>query len=199
MFRPLCCAGRNPIGRLAGWQPIHSGINPRLAGDGKAETGGPQKRPVNLQLYCGRHAAGRTGGFVNLDDGRLPASARPGIRTRSIRTRQKATGRNHTGLWLRARMAAFVAGLWPTWIQGRIVPVFDISAGSSGMAFIGASGFDDADFLKSLRGRAGFCRIPFPNEGRLKYYASNQVGDAALLYAATLGPLWAKVRREARP
>jgi hypothetical protein len=35
--------------------------------------------------------------------------------------------------------------------------------------------------------------------GRLKYCASNQVGDAALLYAATLGPLWQKVKTGAKP
>jgi hypothetical protein len=34
---------------------------------------------------------------------------------------------------------------------------------------------------------AGF---PSRKNGRLKYCASNQVGDAAILYATVLGPLW---------
>lgn len=29
-------------------------------------------------------------------------------------------------------------------------------------------------------------------QGKLRYCASNQVGDAAMLYAAVLGPLWEK-------
>jgi hypothetical protein len=77
--------------------------------------------------------------------------------------------------------------------SGPIFPVFDISAGSSGMAFIGASAFHDDEFLKSLAATVDFAGFPSRTHGRLKYCASNQVGDAALLYAATLGPLWQKV------
>lgn len=89
---------------------------------------------------------------------------------------------------------------WPaTWNgpanidSGPIVPVFNISAGSSGMAFIGASAFDDETFLRSLDATLNFVAFPSRKDGRLKYCASNQVGDAAFLYAATLGPLWQKV------
>jgi hypothetical protein len=35
--------------------------------------------------------------------------------------------------------------------------------------------------------------FPSRKNGRLKYCASNPVGDAALLYASVLGPLWKKV------
>lgn len=77
--------------------------------------------------------------------------------------------------------------------SGPIVPVFDISAGSSGMAFIGASAFGDDEFLKSLAATLDFAGFPSRSHGQLKYCASNQVGDAALLYATTLGPLWQKV------
>ena len=89
---------------------------------------------------------------------------------------------------------------WPaTWKgpanidSGPIIPVFNISAGSSGMAFIGASAFDDEPFLKSLAATLDFAAFPSKKSGRLKYCASNQVGDAAFLYATTLGPLWQKI------
>lgn len=77
--------------------------------------------------------------------------------------------------------------------SGPIIPVFEISAGSSGMAFIGASAFGDDLFLASLNATIDFAGFPLRKNGALKYCASNQVGDAALLYAATLGPIWQKV------
>jgi hypothetical protein len=94
---------------------------------------------------------------------------------------------------------------WPkTWTgpanidSGPIIPVFNISAGSSGMAPIGASAFEDRTFLKSLAATMDFAAFPSRKGGRLKYCASNQVGDAALLYAATLGPLWQKIEGASR-
>ena len=87
----------------------------------------------------------------------------------------------------------------PILIPARSFPVFDISAGSSGMAFIGASSFGDDNFLTSLAATLDFAGFPSRTGGRLKYCASNQVGDAALLYAATLGPLWEKVKTGTKP
>ena len=78
--------------------------------------------------------------------------------------------------------------------SGPIIPVFNISAGSSGMALIGASAFHDDRFLSSLAATLDFAAFPSRDNGRLKYCASNQVGDAALLYAATLGPMWEKLK-----
>jgi hypothetical protein len=83
--------------------------------------------------------------------------------------------------------------------SGPIIPVFEVSAGSSGMAFIGASSFGDDKFLASLAATLDFAGFPSRTGGRLKYCASNQVGDAALLYAATLGPLWEKVKTGTKP
>jgi len=83
--------------------------------------------------------------------------------------------------------------------SGPIIPVFEVSAGSSGMAFIGASAFGDDNFLKALAATLDFAGFPSRTHGQLKYCASNQVGDAALLYAATLGPLWQKIKTETRP
>ena len=78
--------------------------------------------------------------------------------------------------------------------SGPIIPVFNISAGSSGLAFIGASAFHDDKFLSSLAATLDFAAFPSRSGNRLKYCASNQVGDAALLYAATLGPIWDKLK-----
>ena len=83
--------------------------------------------------------------------------------------------------------------------SGPIIPGFEISAGSSGMAFIGAASFADDQFLVPLAATLDFAGFPARTHGRLKYCASNQVGDAALLYAATLGPLWQKVKSGAKP
>jgi hypothetical protein len=95
---------------------------------------------------------------------------------------------------------------WPaTWKgpadidSGPIIPVFQISAGSSGLAFIGAAAFGDDAFLSSLAATLEFAAFPSRHEGTLRYCASNQVGDAAMLYAATLGPIWQTLRAEATP
>jgi hypothetical protein len=77
--------------------------------------------------------------------------------------------------------------------SGPVIPLLDVSAGASGMAFIGASSFGDDAWLSSLATTLDFSAFPTRKAGRLKYCASNQVGDAALLYASVLGPLWEKV------
>jgi hypothetical protein len=78
--------------------------------------------------------------------------------------------------------------------SGPVIPVLEISAGASGMAFIGASSFEDAGYLRALAATLDFSAFPSKKDGRLKYCASNQVGDAALLYATVLGPLWEKAK-----
>ena len=86
---------------------------------------------------------------------------------------------------------------WPrTWVgpadvdSGPIVPFVDASAGASGLAVLGASAFGDREMLSGLL--ASLDLAAFPEEGAhgLRYAASNQVGDAVLLYALTFGPLW---------
>jgi hypothetical protein len=79
--------------------------------------------------------------------------------------------------------------------SGPIVPVLGISAGSSGMAFIGASAFGDREYLAALLTSLNFGGFPIEQDGRLRYAASNQVGDAVLLYALVQGPLWDRVTR----
>jgi len=79
--------------------------------------------------------------------------------------------------------------------SGAVIPVFEVSAGSSGMALIAASTFRDWDFLRALATTLDMAGFPSRRNGQLKYCASNQVGDAAILYATVLGPLWEKVAR----
>lgn len=78
--------------------------------------------------------------------------------------------------------------------SGMVIPGLEISAGGSGLAFVGASSFHDFDFLKHLFATVDFAGFPSEKSGRLKYCASNQVGDAVLLYACVLGPIWEKVK-----
>ncbi len=80
--------------------------------------------------------------------------------------------------------------------SGMVIPGFEVSAGSSGMAFMAASTFQDWGFLQALNATLDMAAFPSRVNGELKYCASNQVGDAALLYASVLGPLW---ERTAKP
>ncbi len=74
--------------------------------------------------------------------------------------------------------------------SGPVIPVLGISAGASGMALIGASSAGDEDYLQRLVTTLDFAAFPARKNGRLRYCASNAVGDAALLYASVLGPVW---------
>lgn len=81
--------------------------------------------------------------------------------------------------------------------SGPIVPLLDASAGSSGLALLGASAFGDERWLGALL--ASLELAGFRNETTGTYRASNDVGDAVLLYALSFGPLWERVRHpEAR-
>ena len=77
--------------------------------------------------------------------------------------------------------------------SGMVVPGLGVSAGSSGMAFMAASRSHDWVFLQALNTTLDMAAFPSRRNGRLKYCASNQVGDAALLYASVLGPLWERI------
>ena len=81
--------------------------------------------------------------------------------------------------------------------SGPIIPGLQLSTGSSGLAFVGASAFGDQDYLRKLLAALYLGGFPVRRRGELKFCASNQVGDAVLLYAMTLGPLWAEIERRA--
>jgi len=78
--------------------------------------------------------------------------------------------------------------------SGPVVPLFDVSAGSSGLAFVGAASFGDEAFLRQLSTTLEFAAFPVDDSLGRKYAAANQVGDAVLLYALELGPAWEKIR-----
>lgn len=79
--------------------------------------------------------------------------------------------------------------------SGPIVPVLDISAGSSGLAILGAAAFNDDAYLRRLLTTLRYGGFPARRDGELRFLASNQVGDAVLLYAALQGPLWKEIDR----
>lgn len=95
---------------------------------------------------------------------------------------------------------------WPvTWCgpadvdSGPIIPLLGASAGSSGLALVGAAAFGDDAYLRQLLTSLSYGGFPVRDGGRLRYCASNQVGDAVILYAMVLGPAWEDVvRRERR-
>ena len=43
-----------------------------------------------------------------------------------------------------------------------------------------------------------FAAFPRRDKGRLKYCASNHVGDAVMLYSCVLGPVWQRVKEGKR-
>jgi hypothetical protein len=93
------------------------------------------------------------------------------------------------------------AGEWPASWRGRedvdsgpVIPWLDVSAGSSGLAFVGAAGFGDRAYWDQLWATLEMAGFPVAEGGTVRYAAGNQVGDAVLLYALTLGPMWHKVQ-----
>jgi hypothetical protein len=82
--------------------------------------------------------------------------------------------------------------------SGPIVPVLGASAGSSGLAVLGAASFGDDDYLRKLLTTLNFAAFPVRRGGELRFAASNQVGDAVLLYAMVQGPLWDRAAADER-
>jgi hypothetical protein len=79
--------------------------------------------------------------------------------------------------------------------SGPTIPVLQLSTGSSGLAILAAASFNDTPKLTRLLTTLNLGGFPtYSDSGKdLHYAASNQVGDAVLLYALTQGPLWQKV------
>ncbi|MCE5323236.1 hypothetical protein LLG46_07965 [bacterium] len=74
--------------------------------------------------------------------------------------------------------------------SGPIAPLLNISPSSTGLAAIGAAAFDDDDYFRGIFASIEIGALPVKHDGQLRYCASNQVGDAVILYAMTEGPLW---------
>ncbi|MBI2893868.1 MAG: hypothetical protein HYY06_09970, partial [Deltaproteobacteria bacterium] len=66
--------------------------------------------------------------------------------------------------------------------SAQALPIVDANAGSSGMALFGASAFGDDAYLAGLVASLDLAAFPVDDKGGRRYAASNQVGDAALLY-----------------
>jgi hypothetical protein len=77
--------------------------------------------------------------------------------------------------------------------SGPVIPVAEASAGSSGLAIMGAAAFGDRDFLQDLLTSLSFAGFPDETDDQLRYCASNPVGDSVILYAMLQGPLWADI------
>jgi hypothetical protein len=93
------------------------------------------------------------------------------------------------------------AGEWPaSWRgprdvdSGPVIPLLDVSAGSSGLAFVGAASFDDHDYLRRLSATLELAGFPVERDGGVTYAAGNQVGDAVLFYSRVLGPMWQRAQ-----
>jgi len=80
--------------------------------------------------------------------------------------------------------------------SGPVIPGLGASAGSSGLAFLGAATFGDREYLGELLASQQLGGFPVERDGRLRFCASNQVGDAVILYAAMQGSLWDRLREE---
>ncbi len=76
--------------------------------------------------------------------------------------------------------------------SGVVVPIVEASAGSSGCAFLAASSFDDQELWDGLMTTLDFAAFPVKDGDARRYTASNQVGDAVLVYSMLQGPLWKK-------
>ena len=79
--------------------------------------------------------------------------------------------------------------------SGPIVPLLGASAGASGLALLGAASFGDTEFYGALVTSLELAAFPVERDGELRYSASNQVGDAVMLYAMVQGPAWARAKK----
>lgn len=79
---------------------------------------------------------------------------------------------------------------------GVVVPFLGASTGASGLALVGAAAFRDARYDAGLRRSLALLGV---DDGQRSELTGGAVGQAVLLYAQTLGPLWEAVRRRARP
>ena len=61
--------------------------------------------------------------------------------------------------------------------SGPVIPFLGVSAGSSGIVFIGAAAFADHELFYALLTALDFTVFPQVNNGQLRYYASNHGGE----------------------
>jgi hypothetical protein len=74
--------------------------------------------------------------------------------------------------------------------SGPTVPWLGANAGASGLALVGAAAFGDDAWLRALVASVHLAAFPVREGSGVRLAAGNAVGDAVMLYALTLGPLW---------
>lgn len=77
--------------------------------------------------------------------------------------------------------------------SGPTIPLVNVNAGSSGLAFVAAGAFEDTELLKGLLTSLRFAAFPVQEDTGLRFAAGNSLSDAVLLYSLTQGPLWRQV------
>ena len=82
--------------------------------------------------------------------------------------------------------------------SGPIVPLLQASPGASGIAIVGASAFDDDEYLAALLTSLNFISPSGDTGRRITYRTGIMVGDAMVLCGLTAGPLWEEVRRRSQ-
>ena len=147
---------------------------------------------VSAYTMNGQRRHGRAGRQFHLDDGVFSSVLRMNpLRRTNINGPKREFSRKMDGFaWSREWPASWRGEVDVD--SGPIIPGFDINPGASGMAFAGAAAFQDDEYLSALATTLDFSGFPSRKHGRLRYCASNQVGDATLLYASVLGPLLEK-------
>lgn len=113
------------------------------------------------------------------------------------RRARKALGRNFLGFGYSREWPRGHAGSMDI-DSGPVFPLFGVSASASGLAILASAAFHDTAYFGALMTSLQCAGFPAEKNGRLRFMAGNQVGDAVLLYAMVEGPLWDEVGRRAR-
>ncbi|MEM9194799.1 MAG: hypothetical protein AAGF12_36815 [Myxococcota bacterium] len=90
---------------------------------------------------------------------------------------------------------------WPNHADvdsGPVIPILDASAGSSGLALLGAATFGDDGYELALQRSLRIGAFPQQQDGELRFTAAGSVGDAVVFYAQTVGPVHGLLGRRAR-
>jgi len=141
--------------------------------------GHPLHGPEGTTIWAAAH-------FLQLIDADFAAD--------QYRRARKELGRSVLGFGYSREWPESWRGLWDI-DSGPVVPILGASASASGLACIGASAFGDTAYLGDLMASLRLGAFPVERRGTLKFAASNQVGDAVVLYATVLGPAWEKAMK----
>lgn len=77
--------------------------------------------------------------------------------------------------------------------SGAVLPGIELSAASSGLAFVGARAFNDEAYEQSLLRSLALGGFPSATETGLRFATTNQVADSVIAYGLVQGPLWRKI------